>query len=315
VSRSARRLGVDLGGSKIEAALLAPDGRVTVRQRRATPRGDYDATLDVINDLCLAVEAEAGLDNRLPLGIGTPGSPSPQSGLMRNCNSTALNGRRLAQDLEQRCARPVRLANDADCFALSEASDGAGRGYHTVFGVILGTGVGGGICMGSQLLRGSNGIGGEWGHNRLPLERVAKLPDQLLTPRPCYCGRNDCIETWLSGPGLALSHELLHGQVFQPALAHAGAQSAAEAAALADKHRQTIDVYLRLLAAALATVVNILDPDAVVLGGGLSNMEQVYTSLPALLGEQVFSDCCNTDILPAAHGDSSGVRGAAWLWP
>lgn len=301
------RLGVDLGGSKIEAALLAPDGQVAVRERRATPAGDYEATLDTVRALCLAVESEAGVTARLPLGIGTPGSPSPLTGLMRNCNSTALNGRNLAQDLETCCARPLRLANDADCFALSEASDGAGRDSTAVFGVILGTGVGGGLCLGGQLLRGSNGISGEWGHNRLPLERVSALPEALRKPRPCYCGRSDCIETWLSGPGLALTHEQLHGRAFEPA--------AMQAAALDEAHVRSISIYVHLLAAALATVINVVDPDTVVLGGGLSNIGSIYRALPALLATQLFSDCCNTRILPACHGDSSGVRGAAWLWP
>jgi fructokinase len=306
------RLGVDLGGSKIEAALLRDDGRIAFRQRLPTPARDYRATLDAVRRLCSAIECSAIEDGAdlgapLPLGIGTPGSPSPQSGRMRNCNSTVLNGRPLRQDLEQHCGRPVRMANDADCFTLSEASDGAGRHGNSVFGVILGTGVGGGLCLGGQLHTGPNGISGEWGHNRLPLERIVDLPSELRAPRPCYCGRRDCIETWLSGPGLALTHQQLHGRPVDTAALHADAPDSA--------HADTLAVYTTLLATALATVVNIVDPDVVVLGGGLSNIQALYPALPPLLEAQLFSDCCNTAVVPAVHGDSSGVRGAAWLWP
>jgi predicted NBD/HSP70 family sugar kinase len=304
-------LGVDLGGSKIEAALLNGQQQFVERQRCVTPKGSYEQILSAVCDLCDQVEAsirQKGMltDGRLPIGIGTPGSPSPTSGLMRNCNSTLLNGRTFKEDLERASNRDVRMANDADCLALSELADGAAAGSNCLFAVILGTGVGGGVCIRGSLLQGPNGISGEWGHNRLPLERVAKLPRALKGSRPCYCGRSDCIETWLSGPGLALSHEQLHGQ---PVDVSALTDSLPDAA-----HQETLDVYCKLLATALASVVNLLDPEVIVFGGGLSNIPMLYSTLPALLGREIFSDVCNTRLLPAMHGDSSGVRGAARLW-
>lgn len=299
-------LGVDLGGTKIEAALIDSTGEVLARERCATPKGAYEHVLAAISDLCQQLESNAGITTLLPMGICTPGSPSPQSGLMRNCNSTVLNGRTLGSDLQDLSGRAVRLANDGDCFALSEATDGAAAGLHSVFGVILGTGVGGGICINGQLLQGPNAVSGEWGHNRIPLERVPGLPAQLLVPRLCYCGRENCIETWLCGAGLALTHERLHGETIRVGELHRGEPDT--------RHTQTLDVYAQLLAAALGGVINILDPLAVVLGGGLSNIQKIYELLPTYLALQIFSDVSATRVCAAKHGDSSGVRGAAWLW-
>jgi predicted NBD/HSP70 family sugar kinase len=304
---NALRLGVDLGGSKIEAALLNGAGEVCVRRRVATP-GDYDAILTAIAQLCAAVEEEGGLDaGTLPMGIGTPGSASPATGLMRNCNSTVLNGRALAEDLSLATGRRVRMANDADCFALSEARDGAGADEHIVFGVILGTGVGGGIVVGGGLLAGPNRITGEWGHNRLALERCPALPPALRAgPRRCYCGADDCVETWLSGAGLARTHEELHGEALDVAALHGRR--------IEGRLADTLDLYIELVGMALAAVVNVLDPAVVVLGGGLSNIDVLYDGLPGALGHHLFSDCSFTRLCRAHHGDSGGVRGAAWLW-
>ena len=303
---TAPRLGVDLGGSKIEAALL--DGGAVLLARRVPTPKDYGSVLAAVTRLCDAVENEAGLRARsLPLGIGTPGSASPHTGLLRNSNSTGLNGRALREDLERACARPVRMANDADCFTLSETRDGAAAGAACAFGVILGTGVGGGVTVGGRLLRGPNRVAGEWGHNRAPLERVTGLPSRLRgEPRPCYCGRRDCVETWLSGPGLAHTHRVLHGADLDAQALHGGDLSGD----LAD----SVAVHARVLAACLAQVVNILDPAVIVLGGGLSNLSPLYDLVPPALAEQVFGDCCSTAVRAAVHGDSSGVRGAAWLW-
>jgi fructokinase len=299
-------LGVDLGGTKIEAALLNRDGEVVHRKRSPTPIDSYAGLLSKIRRLCEDLESSAGLSRPLPLGICTPGSPSPATGLMRNCNSTILNGQLLRADLESRCGRPVRIANDADCLVLSETSDGAGSSARSVFGVILGTGVGGGLFINGALLQGPNAVSGEWGHNRMPLERLPALPDQLLKPRPCYCGRLDCIETWLSGPGLALTHERLHREPINVEQLHSQQLDA--------KHRETLSAYTQMLAAALAGVINIVDPEVIVLGGGLSNIDVIYASMPDLLQAQVFSDISLTEVRAAQHGDSSGVRGAAWLW-
>ncbi|EAQ95986.2 ROK family protein [Congregibacter litoralis] len=299
-------LGVDLGGSKIEAAIMDAAGVVTHRARCPTPKNSYEDTLAAIRELCEQLESETGLPDRRPLGICTPGSPSPETGLMRNCNSTALNGQRLLADLEDCCARPVRIANDADCLALSEASDGSGAEADSVFGVIVGTGVGGGIVIRGSLLQGPNAISGEWGHNPMPLDRLATLPPALSPSRLCYCGRQNCIETWLSGPGLALSHEQLHGDgisVGELSLEHPD-----------DAHRASLSLYADMLATALGGVVNLLDPELIVMGGGLSNIPSLYREVPALLARKLFSDVCRTKIYPAQHGDSSGVRGAAWLW-
>ena len=297
------RIGVDLGGTKTEAIALAPDGATLVRRRAETPRSGYDAVLAAIAALVAAVEAEVGA--QVPrIGVGTPGSLSPGDDRLRNSNSTVLNGRRLDADLAQATGREVRLENDANCFALAEAVAGAGQGHDIVFGVILGTGVGGGIVAKRRLLGGANRIGGEWGHNRLPV--VA--PDELPGPS-CYCGRSGCVETWCSGPGLAADHRRLTGVDLNPAeiAARAGQGDAA--------CQTTLERHLDRLARSLASVVNILDPDAIVLGGGLSNLDYLYDRLPEAMRAHVFSDVFTTPILRNRLGDSAGVIGAAWLWP
>ena len=295
------RLGVDLGGTKIEIIGLATDGRELLRRRIATPQGDYRATLSAIAGLVATAEAELGQTGSV--GIGIPGAESLRSGLIKNANSTCLIGQPLRQDLQTLLRREVRLANDANCFALSEAIDGAGRDAETVFGVILGTGVGGGIVIRRQVLVGANAIAGEWGHN--PLPRLAAA-DQ---PAPdCYCGHQGCVETYLSGPGLTADHARHTGETLAAAtIAHraAGGDSACEA---------TLRRYEDRLGRALASVINILDPQVIVLGGGLSNMQRLYRHLPTCCAPYVFSDAVDTRFLPPVHGDSSGVRGAAWLW-
>lgn len=300
------RLGVDLGGTKIEAAILDAEGALIARLRCHTPRGPVGKIAEAMLTLVRQVETAANVKAPLPLGIATPGSISPKTGLMRNCNSTSLNGHNLVYILEQMGGRPVRLANDADCFTLSESTDGAGADADSVFGVIIGTGVGGGLALGKQRFNGCNGIVGEWGHNRLPLERAAPLPEPCAQPRLCYCGRLDCIETYLSGPGIALTHAQLHDTDID--LKQLGADSPDAA------HSTTLAIYTDLFAAALAAVVNVIDPDVIVLGGGLSNVRCLYDTVPPLLSAGIFSDVCATRLLPARYGDSSGVRGAAWLW-
>ncbi|SDL71065.1 ROK family protein [Pseudomonas indica] len=289
-------LGIDLGGTKIE--LLALHGeRELLRQRLPTPQGDYDATLDTLAHLVEAAEAQLG--ERGSLGVGIPGTRSPDHGLIKNANSTCLIGRDLQGDLERRLDRPVRLANDADCFALSEATDGAGAGASSVFGVILGTGVGGGILIHGRLLSGPNAIAGEWGHNSLPWRQVSDGPAQR-----CYCGKEDCIETFLSGPGWAGRNGL-----------GMDASAIAQAAGAGDKVASAaLERYCDQLARGLASVINLIDPEVIVLGGGLSNIAALYRQVPLLLPRYVFSDRVNTRLVPARHGDSSGVRGAAWLW-
>jgi fructokinase len=277
------RIGVDLGGTKIEAAALRADGEPFVRRRAATPAGDYNDTLSAIAALVEAVEREAGA--RAPrIGVGTPGTPSRATGLMKNANSTILIGKPLERDLGERLGRPVRLSNDANCFALSESSGGAAAGASVAFGVILGTGVGGGIAAAGRVLEGRNGIAGEWGHNPLPWPHEDERPG----PR-CYCGKRGCIETFLAGPRLAEQRS-------------ASGEEAATAA------------YEDRLARALASVVNVLDPDVIVLGGGVSNLDRLYENVPPLLAQYAFSDRIDTPILRARYGDSSGVRGAAMLW-
>ena len=295
------RLGVDLGGTKIEIVGLAADGRELLRRRIATPQGDYRATLTAIAGL--VAEAEAELGQTGSVGIGIPGAESLRSGLIKNANSTCLIGQPLRHDLQTLLRREVRLANDANCFALSEAIDGAGRDVETVFGVILGTGVGGGIVIRRQVLLGANAIAGEWGHN--PLPRLAAA-DQ---PAPdCYCGHRGCIETYLSGPGLTADHARHTGETLDAASIECRA-AAGDAACEATLRR-----YEDRLGRALASVINILDPQVIVLGGGLSNMQRLYRHLPACCAPYVFSDAVDTRFLPPVHGDSSGVRGAAWLW-
>jgi fructokinase len=295
------RLGIDLGGSKIEIIALADDGRELLRQRIPTPQGDYMATLMAIAGLVEA--AENSLGQRGSVGIGIPGAESRASGLIKNANSTCLIGRPLKRDLQALLQREVRLANDANCFALSEAVDGSGRQADVVFGIILGTGVGGGIVINRQVLTGANAIAGEWGHNPLPLP----AGDDLPLP-PCYCGRNGCVEAYLSGPALAADHCRHTGQTLSAAEidTHATAGDAACEA--------TLQRYENRLGRALAGVINLLDPEIIVIGGGLSKMQRLYRNLPECCGRHVFSDIFCTKFLPPTHGDSSGVRGAAWLW-
>lgn len=295
------RLGIDLGGSKIEIIALADDGSELLRQRVATPQGDYQATLQAIAGLVNDVECR--LARQGSVGLGIPGAESLSSGLIKNANSTCLIGQPLRRDLQTLLQREIRLANDANCFALSESIDGSARGARCVFGVILGTGVGGGIVIDGQVLAGANAIAGEWGHN--PLIPTEADP---LRPLPCYCGRSSCIETWLSGPGMAADHLRTSGQALS-AESIASLADAGDAACAA-----TLMRYEMRLGRALAGVINILDPDVIVLGGGLSKIHRLYERLPECCGPHVFSDNFCTKFLPPAHGDSSGVRGAAWLW-
>ncbi|MEO8203345.1 MAG: ROK family protein [Betaproteobacteria bacterium] len=297
------RIGIDLGGTKTEIAAMDAGGRIVHRLRVPTPAGDYLATLGILAELVHGMELELGEPGTSTVGVGTPGSISPTSGLLRNANSVCLNGHPFGEDFEKVLGRPVRIENDASCFALSEASDGGGQGARVVFGVILGTGVGGGLVIDGQLLRGANAIGCEWGHNSLPWPLPGEYPG-----RACFCGRSGCIETFLSGPGLAADH----------AAAGTAAPSAEDIVALAlDGDAQaeaTLARYELRLARALASVINIVDPDVIVLGGGLSNVDRWYQSVPRLWGAFVFSDAVRTRLVRNAHGDSSGVRGAAWLW-
>ena len=296
------RIGIDLGGTKIELVVLDAGGHERWRRRVPTPQGDYAGTLRAIAALVEEAEHVTGAGARV--GIGTPGSPSPRDGRMRNANSTCLNGQPLQQDLEALLRRPLRLANDANCLAMSEAADGAGADARTVFAAILGTGVGGGIVVDRKLLVGANAVAGEWGHNPLPLPEADDLPLPA-----CYCGRAGCIETYLSGPGLAADH-LSHGG--EPA----DAASIARRAAAGERASQaSLERYEARLARALAGVINLLDPEVIVLGGGLSQVARLYENVPRLWPAHVFSDTISTRLLPARHGDASGVRGAAWLWP
>jgi fructokinase len=296
------RIGVDLGGTKIEVAALDAGGAVAARRRVETPAQDYGATVATIRALVDAVEAELG--RRCSVGVAMPGAISPATGLVKNANSTCLIGHRLDRDLEAALGRAVRLANDADCFALSEAVDGAAAGARSVFGVILGTGVGGGIAIGGKLLAGVNAIAGEWGHNPLPWPAESERPGP-----PCYCGKSGCIETFLSGPALAADHRRTTGDRLDGA-------AIAEAAATGDAAAQaTLARYADRLARGLATVINVIDPEFIVLGGGVSRIAALYDAVPATWGRYVFSDVVATKLVPPLHGDSSGVRGAAWLWP
>ena len=323
------RFGIDLGGSKIELIALAADGWEMLRRRVPTPQNDYLATVAAV--AALVHQAEFELEQSGSIGIGTPGTLSPASGLMKNCNSTCLNGRPLQEDLERALNREVRLANDANCFALSEAVDGAATGADSVFGVILGTGVGGGVVVRGHVLGGANAIAGEWGHSPLPFFQFAHAqadrestgqhpatgetilhpwpsPRELAAAPACYCGKKGCIETWLSGPGFAADHVRYGGEdlpaheIAQLAQAGYGPCSA------------TLARYEERLARALAGVINLLDPDVIVLGGGLSNIARLYDTVPCLWPRYVFSDRVDTRLVPPQHGDSSGVRGAARLW-
>ncbi len=300
------RIGIDLGGTKIEVIALDADGHCLMRERVATPQGDYVATIQAIAGLVRLTESSVGAGST-PLsriGIGIPGTESRVTGLVRNANSTCLNGKPLRHDLQAVLGREVQLANDANCFALSEAIDGAGVNAEVVFGVILGTGVGGGIVVNEKVLAGANGIAGEWGHN--PLADFANESGDH--ERLCYCGKKHCIELYLSGPGLVHNHRFTTQQDVESAAEIVAAANADDAACEA-----TLQRYEQRLAHALASVINILDPDVIVLGGGLSNIERLYDNVPRLWQAHVFSDSVKTRLLRPLHGDSSGVRGAAWL--
>ena len=303
---AAVRIGIDLGGSKIEGAAFArdgtPAGHEIGRQRIPTPRNDYAATIAAIAGL--VDRLEAGNVGVASVGIGMPGSIAPKTGHVQNANSTWLNGKPFGRDLEAKLGRPVRLANDANCFAISEATDGAGAGAASVFGVILGTGCGGGIVLGGQLIDGPRGIGGEWGHNPLPWAAGDEIPG----PR-CWCGRRGCMETWVSGTGLAADHLRVTGVALEAAEI---ARRAEAGDAAADK---TLARHLSRLARGLAHVVNLIDPEVIVLGGGLSNLAGLYAALPGLMAPHIFADAPDVIVRPPRWGDASGVRGAAWLWP
>ncbi|OLF73137.1 transcriptional regulator [Maricaulis sp. W15] len=294
------RIGIDLGGTKIEARLFSRHGTELARERLATPR-DPDGTIIAIRDLVVRLESAHGPAR---VGLAHPGSISPATGLMRNANSVWLNGRPFRDDLSAALDRPVRSANDANCFALSEARDGAGRDGRVIFGVILGTGVGGGVVVNGRLLDGAQGIAGEWGHNPLPWPRQDEL-----APPACWCGKTGCLESWVSGPGLAADHARRHGGNLA-ANAIFDAASGGDAAAA-----DSVDRHANRLARGLATIVNILDPDIIVLGGGVSNAPGLCERVSAALPDWIFSDVCRTRIVRHEHGDASGVRGAAWLWP
>ena len=296
------RIGIDLGGTKIEAIALGEGGEELARRRVATPRGDYEKTLGVIVKLVEGIEGE--LNARASVGIGIPGMISPATGLIKNANSTVLISHALDKDLRQALGREIRIANDANCFAISEAVDGAAAGAEVVFGVIVGTGTGGGIVVRGKVLTGPNAIAGEWGHNPLPWPRAEELPGP-----DCYCGKKGCIETFLSGPGMARDYLKTTGKSLDPAEIVTLASHGEEAAAAC------LDRYEDRMARGLAHVINILDPTIIVLGGGMSNIQRLYTNVPKLWGRYVFSDYVDTRLVPPRHGESSGVRGAAWLWP
>ncbi len=295
------RIGVDLGGTKIEAIVLNQQGDEVTRMRVRTPNDDYQQILLSIADL--VEEVEEGLNEVATIGICTPGAISPASGLLKNSNTVCMNGQPIKKDLVSLLGREIRIANDANCFALSEAIDGAAAGAQVVFGVIVGTGTGAGIVINQNLLTGRHAIAGEWGHNPLP------WPTETEMQGPeCYCGKRGCIETYLSGPGITKDHQLQGGD-------KANAEQIVELAALGfERAEATLQRYEERMAKSLASVINILDPEVIVLGGGMSNIERLYTNVPRLLSKYVFSDVVNTPIVPPKFGDSSGVRGAAWLW-
>jgi fructokinase len=303
--RHSVRIGIDLGGTKIAAVALAANGAMLAMTRRAAPQGDYAATLAAIAETVtqLGRQANAGDLSEIGIGVGMPGSISPRSGLVQNANSTWLNGRPFGEDLARALGHQVRCANDANCFALSEAIDGAGQGAASVFGVILGTGCGGGLVYGGQLIDGPRGIGGEWGHNPLP------WPNETEIPGPqCWCGRRGCIETWVSGSGLAADHARTTGESMT-------AEAIAKAAAVGQQAAQaSLARHASRLARALATVINIFDPHVIVLGGGLSQLAHLYSALPGLIASHIFAECRKVNVLPPKWGDASGVRGAARLW-
>jgi fructokinase len=295
------RLGIDLGGTKTEIIALGEDGGVLLRERVPTPRHDYRSCIGAMHDLVRAAENKLGMHGSI--GVAIPGTISTKTGLVKNANSIVLNGHPLDKDLSLALSRPVRVANDANCFALSEATDGAAMGATTVFGIIAGTGVGGGVCIDGRVLTGAHGIAGEWGHNSLPRAHAHEIPGP-----PCYCGKFGCIESWCSGPALAAQYERRTGQVLSASeiAAHALSQDAVAV--------EIMQAYLDRFARAIADVVNILDPDAIILGGGLSNIEALYDELPGRVEAYAFTPESSPRIVKNRHGDSSGVRGAAWLW-
>ncbi|OPY74978.1 MAG: Fructokinase [Syntrophorhabdus sp. PtaU1.Bin050] len=295
------RIGVDLGGTKIEIVALGEDNKELLRDRVPTPQDNYDAIVRTIADLVAVTETRIG--QKGSVGIGTPGAISQTTGLLKNSNSTCLNGRPLFQDLELTLARPIRMENDANCFALSEALDGAGKGKQVVFGVIVGTGTGGGIAVNGTVLKGANAITGEWGHNPLPWPRENEIPGP-----ECYCGKSGCIETFLSGPGMSNDHQRVIRTKLTPEAILTGASRGDMPC------EETVQRYEDRMARSLAHVINILDPDIIVLGGGISNINRLYENVPKLWGNYIFSDKVETVLAPAMHGDASGVRGAALLW-
>ena len=297
------RLGIDLGGTKTEIIALGDGGRELVRRRVPTPKESYDDVIRTMRDLVTGVEGE--LNARGTVGVAIPGTISPMTGLVKNANATRLIGHPLDKDLSAALGRDVRVANDANCFALSEATDGAAAGRDIVFGIIAGTGVGGGVCVGGRVLTGAHAIAGEWGHNPLPSPTI----EEVRNPPQCYCGRKGCIEAWCSGPAFEAQFKDRTGKSLKAAEI-AAAASQGDAAA-----KDAIEQFLDRFARAIATLVNILDPDAIVIGGGLSNIDMLYSELPALVERYAFSPQGPTAILKNRHGDSSGVRGAAWLWP
>ena len=299
------RIGIDLGGTKIEGIVMGPGSAILQRERVSTPQGDYAGTVAAVVDLIHRLEKSVG-QTGLRVGLGHPGSVSPVTGLMRNSNSVCLNGKPLQRDLEALLGRGIRMTNDANCLALSEASDGAAAGARSVFAVILGTGVGGGVVVNGELLMGANGIAGEWSHNQLPWQR----PEwHEINGTNCWCGKSSCIETWLSGVGLAEDH----ARVTQEKIP--GEEIVARAEAGDERCSATLSRYEDRLSRALAQIINVLDPEVVVLGGGVSRVQRLYRYVPALWDQWIFSDDVATRLVPAMHGDSSGVRGAAWLWP
>ena len=295
------RIGIDLGGTKIEGIALSESGEELFRHRISTPQGDYRGTLQSINELTAKIETAVEASGSI--GICTPGSLSPAMGLMRNSNSVCMNGQAVLDDLQDLLQREIRIANDANCFALSEAADGVAKDAAVVFGVIIGTGTGAGIVIDKKVMLGANAIAGEWGHNPLPWPRDIELPGA-----ECYCGKLGCIETWLSGPAIMRDHEL-HNNEF------VDAQNLDNKARFGDEEAdETLQRYEDRMARSLAHIINILDPDAIVLGGGMGNIKRLYKNVPKLWARYVFSDVVNTKLLAPLHGDSSGVRGAAWLW-
>ena len=296
------RIGIDLGGTKIEGIALSDEGDELCRHRVPTPQGDYKDTLQSINQLVQQIETT--VDDRGSIGICTPGSLSPSTGLLRNSNSVCMNGNPVLFDLQELLQREVRIANDANCFALSEATDGVAKNAAVVFGVIIGTGTGAGIVIDKKILLGANAIAGEWGHNPLPWPEDSELPGS-----ECYCGKLGCIETWLSGPGIVRDHELYNNEFVDAETLDSKARFGDEEA------NETMQRYEDRMARSLAHIINVLDPDVIVLGGGMGNIKRLYKNVPEIWGQYVFSDKVVTQLLPPLHGDSSGVRGAAWLWP